>query len=1402
MPTGRMGWNPVRLLAALVVAVLVAGFSVAALQAPARAASNEPPVFGYRDNRFFTYLQAGEYLDTEGRIGTVTAPDGTVAGTGEGRYGPAETDGVWRVHAHAAETNEGYSWRVEAQDAAGTEIPGRVWISNYDMRQTSADAITDLDFWVVNDTGYLYELTLAGYNGINSVIEANSVGYGDEDCAPTYRSHETDGFAPDCGDYYRIFFEEPAADLPETAQSPNGEVYVLPDVLAEEDLTVSDLAFAPAALGSSSGVFSWTMTERYQGAYWLQVDVDGDGTYTGERDRSILMGADGSGSYEQEFDGLDGLGEPLSTCVEMNARIYFDRLGEVHVLQTDVEARGNGIEITRLNGAGAPDSTIYWDDTQLTEARDTETWPGLDGTAGVDSTGGTHGWDYDVNGWGNERVIDDWAYLPVDHSAAEITFGGSCLELEKTSTAGEDTRPGDVVTYEVTATNTGDADYTEAAPAVVLDDLSAVLDDGELVAGTVDADRDGTLDATDSLISWTGPLAAGDSVTITYDVVLAAGGDGALRNVAWEPFNPNEWTPPACDPPTDEGRDPVTGEPCAVVEHELPRLSITKTADRTELPALGEELTYTVTVTSEGPGDFTADAPATFTDDLSDVLDDADLLADSVTASVGEATVAGTELSWQGPLAAGESATVTYTVSYTAAGDQVLDNLACIPEPDALDPAAACDIVSVPGPDLSWAKSVDPASGTSVEAGEELTYTLSFSNDGEATATVDTTDDLSGVLDDAELVSGPTADDGLSATLDGGVLAVTGSVPAGETRTVTYTVAVEELSAAGDGVLTNTLACPAGTPEPCVPNVTENPVRALAVDKSADPAEGVDTGDVVTYTVTVTNTGEGDYTSDRPALVVDDMTGVLDDAVYLDDATAPSGDLVWEAPELTWTGALAAGESVEITYSVQVTNLGDHVLANAAGPVCATELCPPPTEVIVPLPYITPDKTSDPETGSELQAGDVVTYLLTWTNTGEADGRVDSTDDLAGVLDDAVLTEGPEVLEGEVSAEVAEDGLRVEGDLAPGETAAVSYTVTVLPDGERGDNLLGNVLVPDTPQVDCAAGECTTVPPPSTEHPVGELSTAKSADPASGTTVRPGEEVTYTLTFTNTGWAPVDVDREDVLTDVLDDAELVTGPVASDDTLEVTGPDAERITVTGSLDAGQEETVSYTVRVLPDGERGDDRLGNVLLGTGEVPPETCEAGDPNCTVHHVSDLEVTKSADPETGSTVLPGEEVTYVLTFTNTSTNPDAEPAPVAYTDHMADVLDDAALTAGPSVDGAGVEATVSDELIVITGAVAPGESAVVSYTVTVDDEVEGDATLANVVAPTGEEPVCAEGSPLCTSHDVEEPTPTDPGDEGAGGVGLPRTGADVLGAAAAAVLLLVAGGAALARRRPLTER
>lgn len=133
----------------------------------------------------------------------------------------------------------------------------------------------------------------------------------------------------------------------------------------------------------------------------------------------------------------------------------------------------------------------------------------------------------------------------------------------------------------------------------------------------------------------------------------------------------------------------------------------------------------------------------------------------------------------------------------------------------------------------------------------------------------------------------------------------------------------------------------------------------------------------------------------------------------------------------------------------------------------------------------------------------------------------------------------------------------------------------------------------------------------------GKLEVAKSSNPASGTTVAPGQTLTYTLTFKNTGGQPVTVDQEDVLTGVLDDAALVGAPVAQSPLVAALNGAGNRIKVTGELAPGDTKTVTYQVKVKdPLPASADGKLGNYVVKTGDNPPPTCEPEQP-CTVHPV-----------------------------------------------------------------------------------------------------------------------------------------------------------------------------------------
>ncbi|MFK3835008.1 GEVED domain-containing protein [Microbacterium sp. NPDC087868] len=908
-----------------------------------------------------------------------------------------------------------------------------------------------------------------------------------------------------------------------------------------------------------------------------------------------------------------------------------------------------------------------------------------------------------------------------------VTFADRALEIEKETTQTVDSRPGDVVTYTITATNTGTAPYNAQFPAVVFDDLRGVLDDAEY-----------NLDATASVgsnptyidpgfISWSGALPAGDSVTLTYSVTLQAGGDGVVRNVAWQPTTPP--TPgnpptdvPTCDPATGEGTDPVTGEVCASTENLLPRLTIDKTASTDELPADGDSVTYTVVVTNEGPGEFTTESPATFVDDMTEVLDDATYNGDA-TASAGTVTYAAPELSWSGPLAAGASATITYTVTYDAStGDNVLINTVCMPEEDALDPDAACDFAQVPAAALSMDKTVNPASGTAVIAGQEVTYTLSFTNEGAAPATVDALDSLANVLDDATLTAGPTADAGLTATLTGTDLAITGEVPVGETLTVTYTVTVADYADQGDHVLGNVLSNGDGTCPPIGCEETENPVRHYTVSKevAASTPETVNPGDVVTYTLTIVNDGTAAYTSAIPATISDDLSAVLDDATLTGTPTAvvvgqPGITLpvpTFASPNLNWSGAIGVGQTVTITYSVEVNDprSGDGELANVVLPTgpggeCAPDEC----ATVTPVQSYTVSKSAS---ATSAVPGDTITYTVVVTNNSDVayteDAPASFSDDLSAVLDDAAYND--DATEG---ATVTGSTLAWEGPLAAGASITITYSVTVN-NPVSGDGVLTNAVVPDGPGGECVPDECGTV------TPVQAYTVTKEA---SASTVVPGDTITYTVTVENTGsvdytdGAPASF--SDDLSAVLDDAvynlDADNGATFTDPTLSWSG----------ALAAGESITITYSVTVS-DPNTGDNVLSNAVVPTspgGDCIGE-CE------TTTDVQSYTVSKTAS---ATSVQLGGTITYTVTVTNTGGVDYTTAAPASFTDDLSAVLDDASYN-----DDATNGATVTGNTLAWSGALAAGESIDIVYSVTVNSPNTGDNVLTNAVVPTGDGGSC----------------------------------------------------------------
>lgn len=390
-------------------------------------------------------------------------------------------------------------------------------------------------------------------------------------------------------------------------------------------------------------------------------------------------------------------------------------------------------------------------------------------------------------------------------------------------------------------------------------------------------------------------------------------------------------------PPT---QPPVTTPPSSTTTP-VGDYTVTKTSDPSSgsVVAIGDEITYTVTVEHVG----TADVPdANFLDDLSDVLDDATFNGDA-TASGGtvDFDAASGELTWLGDLVSGDTITITYSVTVTNDGNSTLANV--VTSPGCTE---SCTTENPVG-DYSVSKSSDPVSGTSVAVGDRIAYTITVGQLGSAAVTGALSDDLSRVLDDATFNGDATASSGLlSFDPETEALSWSGNLAVGEVVTITYSVTV---TGEGDGVLDNAV-----TSDKCEDScVTTHTIGGFVFAKVADPVSGetVRTGQRITYTVTVTQTGVGPVTG---ADVTDDLSGVLDDATWNDTAVASSGTVARSGNSLVWSGDLARGQVVSITYSVTVKEGGDRALRNVVTTTDPLGACDPSaacvTQHFVPPP--------------------------------------------------------------------------------------------------------------------------------------------------------------------------------------------------------------------------------------------------------------------------------------------------------------------------------------------------------------------------------------------------------------------------------------------------------------------
>ncbi|WP_152670177.1 DUF7507 domain-containing protein [Lysobacter capsici] len=634
---------------------------------------------------------------------------------------------------------------------------------------------------------------------------------------------------------------------------------------------------------------------------------------------------------------------------------------------------------------------------------------------------------------------------------------------------------------------------------------------------------------------------------------------------------------------------------------------------------------------------------------------------------------------------------------------------------------AECSITNddIAGPEVSSSKSSDPATGTTVNPGATITYTLSTTISTAALTSVYTlTDTINGdqTFSSVTNAGSYTCTGALSCTLPAGTL------PGTYTLTYTTTVDADAAGTVGNSVT----GTGGGDPDPeCTNCTTTHPVAApvIASSKSSDPATGttVNPGATITYTLSTTVT-----------------TAALTSVYTLTDTI--SGDQtfgsVTNAGSYTCTGTgplsctLPAGTlpgTYTLTYTTTVDadaagTVGNSVTGSGGGdpdPECTNCTTTHP----VAAPVISSSKSSDPATGTTVNPGATITYTLSTTVTTAALTSVYTlTDTISGDQTFGSVTNAGSYTCTGTGPLVC----TLPAGTLPG-TYTLTYTTTVDADaaGTVGNSVTGSGG--GDPDPECT--NCTTT------HPVAApvISSSKSSDPATGTTVNPGATITYTLSTT-------------VTTAALTSVYTLTDTISGDQTFgSVTNAGSYTCTGTGplscTLPAGTlpgTYTLTYTTTVDADAAGA---VGNSVTGTGGGDPDPeCT----NCTTTHPVAAPVissSKLSDPATGTTVNPGTTITYTL-----STTISTAALTSVYT--LTDTINGDQTFS--SVTNAGSYTCTGALSCTLPAGTLPG-TYTLTYTTTVDADAAG--TVGNSVTGTGGGDPDPECTNCTTTHPVAAP-------------------------------------------------
>ena len=351
----------------------------------------------------------------------------------------------------------------------------------------------------------------------------------------------------------------------------------------------------------------------------------------------------------------------------------------------------------------------------------------------------------------------------------------------------------------------------------------------------------------------------------------------------------------------------------------------------------------------------------------------------------------------------------------------------------------------------------------SVKIGDTLTYTISVKNNGDKVAKAIIYDN---VPEGTVLLNKDNNEDENTKKLTWRV-----TVEPGETENVEFTVRVK----AEKGTIKNSAIVNGKTT-----NETETGIINITGKKEVNTSEAK-VGDTLTYTITLTNNGN----ADGKVTVTDEIpTGIT----LVADSITANGSYNEENKTITWTDVkVEAGKTAEVSFKATINSDTKTSVTNKA----VIDGNKPTEEVETKVANITGTKTVDK---TEAKVGDTLTYIITLTNNGNADGTVTVTDE---------IPTGTRIKDENTTGYNKETNTMTWSNVevkANGGTATLTLEVVVKDDTT---DTVKNVAKIDNKEI-----------PEKPETKVANITGAKSVDKP---TAKVGDTLTYTITLTNNG---------------------------------------------------------------------------------------------------------------------------------------------------------------------------------------------------------------------------------------------------------------------------------------------